>query len=70
MAIAIMRKGKNMSKKHDWYVSEMKRRGYKGCRNCKYQIDVFRSCEWLEHGGDGIIHLFCPRWERREDDRT
>ena len=40
--------------------------GYKGRRNCQHQIDVLRTCKWMEHGGDGVVHLICPRWERRE----
>ena len=40
--------------------------GYKGCRNCTHQIDVLRMCEWAEHGGDGVIHLICPKWEKKE----
>ena len=55
-----------MAKKHNWYEIEMKRRGYNGCKNCKYQIDHLRSCEWMERGGDGVLHLFCPRWDKRE----
>lgn len=41
---------------------------YKGCRNCTHQIDVLRTCEWLEHGGDGQLHFRCPRWERRNNE--
>lgn len=53
-----------------WFEKRLKELGYKGCRNCRYQIDYLRTCEWLEHGGDGILHLICPRWERKgeEDD--
>lgn len=40
---------------------------YKGCKNCANQISVFRMCEWAESGGDGKIHLICPRWEERGD---
>lgn len=40
--------------------------GYKGCRNCAHQIDVLRTCEWMERGGDGVVHLLCPRWDKRE----
>ena len=42
--------------------------GCKGCWNCKHQIEPLRGCEWLEHGGDGVVHLICPMWERREDE--
>lgn len=54
----------------DWYEKRMKELGYKGCRNCKNQIEPLRTCEWLEKGGDGIVHLICPRWERRDNERT
>jgi len=40
--------------------------GYKGCRNCKHQIEPLRMCEWAEHGGDGQIHLICPMWDKVE----
>ena len=40
--------------------------GYKGCRNCEHQIDVLRTCKWAEHGGDGVLHLICPRWKKKE----
>ena len=49
----------------DWVDKRKKELGYKGCRNCKKQIDVLRACEWLEQGGDGVLHLICPRWEKR-----
>jgi hypothetical protein len=42
--------------------------GYKGCRNCANQIDVLRTCEWMERGGDKVLHLICPRWVRKEGD--
>ena len=42
--------------------------GYKGCRNCQNQIEPLRTCKWMEHGGDGCIHLICPRWEKRSKD--
>lgn len=48
----------------DWYEKTVRRLGYKGCRNCEHQIDVFRTCEWMEHGGDGVVHLICPKWEK------
>lgn len=41
---------------------------YKGCRNCQNQIEPLRTCKWMEHGGDGVIHLICPRWEKRKED--
>lgn len=52
----------------DKHLEKLKKEmGYKGCRNCKHQIDYLRSCEWLERGGDGKLHLICPRWEKRKD---
>lgn len=41
--------------------------GYKGCRNCTHQIDVLRMCKWAEHGGDGVLHLICPKWEKKDE---
>lgn len=66
-AIAIMEKVKKMSKISDWYENRKKELGYNGCRNCKHQIEPLRTCEWMEHGGDGKLHLICPRWEKREN---
>lgn len=51
------------------YKRTVKRLGYKGCRNCVNQIEPLRGCKWLEQGGDGRIHLICPRWEKREEKR-
>lgn len=42
--------------------------GYNGCRNCKYQIEPLRGCEWIERGGDGVIHFIYPKWERRNNE--
>lgn len=58
----------NGGKLMDWYEKTVRNLGYKGCRNCKHQIDVLRACEWLEHGGDGVVHLICPKWEKRTQD--
>lgn len=58
-----------MSKIEDWYKKRMKEMGYEGCANCKYQIEPLRGCEWLERGGDGRLHIICPKWERRADER-
>ncbi len=38
-----------------------------GCANCKHQIEPLRTCEWLERGGDGVVHIVCPRWGRIEE---
>ena len=54
----------------DWYKKTTKESGYKGCRNCKHQIDILRACEWAEHGGDGQLHLICPRWEKGKKNET
>ncbi len=52
----------------DKTLEKLKRKiGYKGCGNCAHQIDVLRTCEWMEHGGDGNLHLLCPRWDKRKD---
>lgn len=40
---------------------------YKGCRNCEHQIELLRMCEWAERGGDGIVHIICPMWEKRSE---
>ena len=40
--------------------------GYKGCKNCAYQIAPLRMCKWAERGGDGKIHFICPMWEKRD----
>ena len=50
----------------NWYEKVKRKIGYEGCRNCNHQIDVFRTCEWMEHGGDGVLHLICPKWDKRE----
>lgn len=41
--------------------------GYNGCWNCANQIEPLRMCEWAERGGDGVVHLICPKWERKTD---
>lgn len=43
-----------------------KEKGYKGCKNCEHQIEPLRMCEWAEQGGDGALHLLCPKWEKRK----
>ena len=50
-------------------VEKLKKKiGYKGCRNCIHRIDVLRTCEWMERGGDGALHFICPKWERESND--
>lgn len=39
---------------------------YKGCKNCKHKIAPFRMCKWAEQGGDGHIHLLCPKWDKKD----
>lgn len=52
----------------DKMLEKLKRElGYKGCRNCAHQIDVLRKCEWAEYGGDGALHLICPRWWKKKE---
>ena len=61
-------KGMKMSKRSsNWYEKRIKKMGYKGCRNCIHQIEPLRGCEYLERGGDGKLHIICPRWERKEE---
>ena len=48
-----------------WLKKLKKDIGYKGCKNCKFQIEPLRTCKWMENGGDGVLHLICPKWERR-----
>lgn len=57
-----------MNKPSDWYEKRIEEMGYKVCRNCQNQIEPLRTCEWMEHGGDGVLHLICPRWEKRRED--
>ena len=48
-------------------VEGFKRRiGYKGCKNCEFQIAPLRMCEWAEKGGDGRLHVICPRWKKED----
>lgn len=54
----------------NWLEKQMKKLGYNGCRNCKHQIDALRTCEWMEHGGDGVLHLICPKWKKREGEEN
>ncbi len=42
-----------------------KRLGYKGCKNCEFQDEKLRQCEWGEHGGDRRLHFICPRWRKK-----
>jgi hypothetical protein len=41
--------------------------GYEGCQNCEHQIEPLRMCEWAERGGDDIVHIICPMWEKRNE---
>jgi len=52
----------------NWYEKRAKELGYKGCRNCIHQIAPLRTCKWMEQGGDGIVHLICPKWEKKNCD--
>ena len=47
-----------------------KKLGYKGCKNCVNQIEPLRMCEWAEQGGDGHLHLLCPRWEKKDGSKN
>jgi len=48
---------------HDTVPLDGINRKYNGCKNCKHQIEPLRMCEWAETGGDGRMHLVCPKWE-------
>lgn len=64
--LAVLQTGRNgRSGKMNWYEKRVKQLGYNGCRNCQHQIEALRACEWLERGGDGVVHLICPRWEKK-----
>ena len=52
-----------------WLKQRIKELGYDGCRNCKHQIESLRTCEWMERGGDGSLHLICPKWEKKIDEK-
>lgn len=43
-----------------------KQLGYEGCKNCQHQIEPLRMCEWAENGGDGHLHLICPKWDKKK----
>ena len=51
----------------NWIDKLAKDMGYNGCKNCKNQIEPLRTCEWNERGGDGKLHLICPKLERKEE---
>ena len=38
---------------------------YKGCRNCKYQPEPMRTCEWIKHQKE--VYRVCPMWELKKD---
>ena len=42
--------------------------GYAGCRNCEFQIEPLRMCEWAEKNSDNQIHLICPMWKKRGEE--
>lgn len=45
---------------------QIKKLGYKGCRNCQNQIAPLRTCKWAEQGGDGHFHWICPMWKKEK----
>ena len=47
----------------------IKRLDYKGCKNCAFQIEPLRMCEWAERGGDERIHFLCPKWNHKVENR-
>ena len=58
----------------NWIDNFKKKIGYKGCRNCKNQIEPLRTCEWHEQIEHTTLHLICPKWEKKtegsEDERN
>ena len=38
---------------------------YKGCRNCKYQPEPMKTCDWIKHQKE--IYRVCPMWELKKD---
>lgn len=50
----------------DDYKKRKEQLGYEGCKNCVHQIEPLRRCEWAERKTETTLHLFCPRWERKE----
>ena len=66
MTFVITEKGEKMS---DWITKVKKRKGYKGCRNCQHQISPMRMCKWAEQKTEVALHIMCPKWERRKDDK-
>lgn len=57
-----IQKGERMDKTFEKLKKDLE---YKGCRNCAHKIDGLRMCKWAEHGGDGVLHLICPKWEKK-----
>ena len=47
---------------------QIKKLGYKGCKNCQHQIKPLRMCEWAEQGSDGQLHFICPKWYKVESE--
>ena len=41
----------------------MKEIGYEGCRNCKYQPEPLRMCEYGENRD--FIEIVCSKWEKK-----
>lgn len=38
---------------------------YKGCRNCKYQPEPMKTCDWIKHQKE--VYRVCPMWELKEN---
>ena len=51
----------------DTKMKEFKERlDYKGCLNCKHQIEPLRMCVWAETNPQQILIMYiCPNWEKR-----
>lgn len=37
---------------------------YKGCRNCKYQPEPLKTCDWIKEQKE--VYRVCPMWELKE----
>lgn len=50
--------------KSNWIDKALDKKGYQGCKNCKYQPEPMRMCDWMEK--QTMVHIICPRWELKK----
>ena len=43
----------------------LQKKNYRNSLSKQHQIEPLRSCEWAEQGGDGHIHILCPKWVKK-----